>query len=51
MSVLDERIGGIEAAIALGQALVRNLERVVLGSERALEAAATRRARRRPSPH
>ncbi len=40
MSVLDERIGGIEAAIALGQALVRNLERVVLGSERALQAAA-----------
>ena len=41
MSVLDERIGGIDAAIALGQALVRNLEQVVLGSERALEAAAT----------
>ena len=40
MSVLDERIGGIEAAIALGQALVHNLERVVLGSERALQAAA-----------
>jgi len=41
VSVLDERIGGIEQAIELGQALVRNLERVVLGSERALEAAAT----------
>jgi MoxR-like ATPase len=40
VSVLDERIGGIEAAIALGRALVRNLERVVLGSERALHAAA-----------
>jgi len=41
VSVLDERIGGIEEAIELGQALVRNLERVVLGSERALEVAAT----------
>ena len=41
MSVLDERIGGIDAAMALGQALVRNLERVVLGSERALHAAAS----------
>jgi MoxR-like ATPase len=41
VSVLDERIGGIDAAIVLGQALVRNLERVVLGSERALEAAAS----------
>ena len=41
MSVLDERIGGIDEAIELGRALVRNLERVVLGSERALEAAAT----------
>jgi len=41
VSVLDERIGGIDAAIALGRALVRNLEQVVLGSERALEAAAT----------
>ena len=41
MSVLDERVGGIDAAIALGQALVRNLEQVVLGSERALEVAAT----------
>ena len=40
MSVLDERIGGIEEAIALGRALVHNLERVVLGSERALTAAA-----------
>jgi len=41
VSVLDERIGGIDAAMALGQALVRNLERVVLGSERALHAAAS----------
>jgi len=40
VSVLDERIGGIEEAIALGRALVHNLERVVLGSERALTAAA-----------
>ena len=41
MSVLDERIAGIEEAIELGQALVRNLEHVVLGSEDALLAAAT----------
>ncbi len=41
MSVLEERARDIDAAIALGQALIRNLELVVLGSEGALIAAAT----------
>ncbi len=41
MSVLDARVRDIDAAIALGQALVGNLERVVLGSRAALVAAAT----------
>jgi len=41
VSAVDERVGDLEAAIDLGQALVRNLEQVVLGSEDALLAAAT----------
>ncbi len=40
MSVLDERVRDLDDAIALGRALVRNLEQVVLGSEGALVAAA-----------
>ena len=40
MSVVDERVHDLDAAVALGQALVRNLELVVLGSEGALVAAA-----------
>jgi MoxR-like ATPase len=40
MRVVDERVGDLDDAVALGRALVRNLERVVLGSERALVAAA-----------
>ena len=40
MSVVDERVHDLDAAVALGQALVRNLEQVVLGSEGALVAAA-----------
>ena len=40
MSVLDERVRDLDDAVALGQALVHNLEQVVLGSERALVAAA-----------
>ncbi len=50
MSVVDERVRDLDHAVALGQALVHNLEQVVLGSEEAL-----RRRRRRavggPSPH
>jgi MoxR-like ATPase len=38
--VVDVRTREIEAAVALGQALVHNLERVVLGSEDALATAA-----------
>jgi MoxR-like ATPase len=41
VSVLEEGVRDIDAAIALGQDLVRNLEQVVLGSENALVAAAT----------
>jgi MoxR-like ATPase len=41
VSAVDARVRGIDAAIALGQALVRNLELVMLGSEDALLAAAT----------
>ncbi len=41
MSALDERVRDVDAAIALGQALVRNLELVMLGSDDALLAAAT----------
>jgi len=41
VSALDERVGDLEAAIDLGQALVRNLEQVVLGSEDAVLAATT----------
>ncbi len=40
MSVLDERVRDLDGAVALGQALVRNLGDVVLGSEGALVAAA-----------
>ena len=40
MSVVDERVQDLDAAIALGQALLRNLEQVVLGSDGALVAAA-----------
>ena len=40
MSVVDERVRDLDDAIALGRALVRNLEQVVLGSEGALVAAA-----------
>ncbi|MGA2933454.1 MAG: AAA family ATPase, partial [Acidimicrobiales bacterium] len=41
MSAVDARVRDIDAAIALGQALVRSLELVMLGSEDALLAAAT----------
>ena len=41
MSALDAPVRDIDAAIALGQALVQNLEQVVLGSGDALAAAAT----------
>jgi len=40
VSALDARVRGIDQAIGLGQALVRNLEQVVLGSEDALASAA-----------
>src|SRR5580698_10328326 len=40
MSVLDERVRDLDDAVALGQALVQNLRRVVLGSRGALTAAA-----------
>jgi MoxR-like ATPase len=40
MSVLDERVHDLDDAVALGQALVRNLRQVVFGSEGALIAAA-----------
>src|SRR5580692_11139379 len=40
MSVLDERVRDLDDAVALGQALVRNLRQVVFGSEGALVAAA-----------
>src|SRR5580698_3052602 len=40
MSVLDERVRDLDDAVALGQALVQNLRRVVFGSEGALTAAA-----------
>jgi MoxR-like ATPase len=40
VSVVDERVRDLDHAIALGQALLRNLERVVLGSAEALTAAA-----------
>ena len=40
MSVLDERVRDLDDAVALGQALVRNLRQVVFGSEGALTAAA-----------
>lgn len=40
MSVVDERVQDLDAAVALGQALLRNLEQVVLGSDGALMAAA-----------
>ena len=40
MSVLDERVRDLDEAVALGQALVRNLRQVVFGSEGALVAAA-----------
>jgi MoxR-like ATPase len=40
MRVVDERVGELDDAVVLGRALVRNLEQVVLGSERALVAAA-----------
>ncbi len=39
MSVVDERVRDLEDAVALGRALVHNLEQVVLGSEGALVAA------------
>jgi MoxR-like ATPase len=39
VSVLDERVRDLDHAVALGQALVGNLEQVVLGSEGALRAA------------
>jgi MoxR-like ATPase len=38
--VVDVRIGEVDAAIALGQALVHNLERVVFGSDQAVTVAA-----------
>ncbi len=41
MSALDAPVRDLDAAIALSQALVQNLERVVLGSGDALAAAAT----------
>ena len=37
---VEERVGDFDDAVALGRALVRNLERVVLGGERAVVAAA-----------
>jgi MoxR-like ATPase len=40
MSVVDERVHDLDAAVALGQALLGNLEQVVLGSDDALVAAA-----------
>jgi MoxR-like ATPase len=40
VSVVDERVRDLEEAVALGHALVQNLQQVVLGSEGALEAAA-----------
>jgi MoxR-like ATPase len=40
VSVLDERVRDLDDAVALGQALVGNLEQVVLGSRGALVAAA-----------
>ena len=40
MSVVDERVRDLDDAVALGQALVENLRRVVFGSEDALTAAA-----------
>src|ERR1700689_718058 len=40
MSVVDERVRDLDDAVALGQALVRNLRQVVFGSEGALVAAA-----------
>jgi MoxR-like ATPase len=40
MSVVDERVRDLDGAFALGEALVRNLEQVVLGSRGALTAAA-----------
>ncbi len=40
MSVVDERVRDLDHAVALGQALVHNLERVVLGSEESLRSAA-----------
>ncbi len=39
MSVVDERVRDLDDAVALGRALVHNLEQVVLGSEGALVAA------------
>lgn len=40
MSVVDERVRDLDSAVALGQALLRNLEAVVLGHPDALVAAA-----------
>jgi MoxR-like ATPase len=40
MSVVDERVQDLDAAVALGRALLGNLEQVVLGSDGALVAAA-----------
>jgi MoxR-like ATPase len=40
VSVVDERVRDLDDAVALGQALVHNLEQVVLGSDGALVAAA-----------
>jgi MoxR-like ATPase len=40
MSVVDERVRDLDHAVGLGQALLRNLRQVVLGSEDALVAAA-----------
>ena len=40
MSVVDERVRDLDHAVALGRALVHNLEQVVLGSAESLRAAA-----------
>ena len=51
MSVVDERVHDLDAAVALGQALVRNLELVVLGSEGCAGCRRGGRAVGWPPPH
>ena len=51
MSVVDERVRDLDHAVALGRALVHNLEQVVLGSAESLACRRGRRALGWPSPH